>query len=64
MESGSVKFSWISSSYSVNLVVVQVKSYFVKFTSSPELGSRYGIILISVLEGLMSDALIPAMDNL
>ncbi len=64
MESGSVKLSWISSSYYVSLVVVQVKSYFVKFKSSPELGSWYGIILISVLEGLMSDALISVKDNL
>ena len=64
MESGSVKLSWISSSNFVSLVVDQVKLYFVKFTSSPELGSRYGINLISVLEEFMSDALIPAIDNL
>jgi hypothetical protein len=64
MESGSVKLSWISSSYSVSLVLVQVKSYFVKFRSSRELKSRYGINLISVLEELMSDAMIPAIDNL
>ena len=64
MKSGSVKLSWISSSNSVSIVVDQVKLYFVKFTSSPELGSLYGIILISVLEGLMSYALISAIDNL
>ena len=64
MESGSVKFSFISSSYSVSLVVVQVKLYFVKFTSSPELGSWYGIILILVFEVFMSEGFIPATNNL